>query len=176
MISEKTKPAMKFRDLEQIIRSGLHKTKHPGRFEIIRELSGPSLSGRKGAVTTVILDGAHNVGGAEVLAGAIRRYYPDRRIIGIAGMLSDKDHEDVLGKVEPLCNRIFTVSTPGERGYSASDLAAIAIQFIPDVTSIGGIEEALELALMDAKKKDVILVFGTLSVLGAAKRYLTGSN
>ncbi|MCR5502445.1 MAG: bifunctional folylpolyglutamate synthase/dihydrofolate synthase [Lachnospiraceae bacterium] len=144
----------------RMIRKGLHNTKHPGRFEILSE------------APVIILDGAHNIGGAAVLKETLGQYYGGRRIIGIAGMLKDKDHEAVFGELAPCLSRLFTISTFGERGYDSSSLAADAPEEISDVTSIGGLEEAIELALLSAGKKDVILIFGSLSILKAAKRYI----
>ncbi len=153
-------PRDRYRITEKAIRNGLHKTVMPGRFEPV--LDKPP----------VILDGAHNVGGAKALADAIARYLPGREIIGVAGMLRDKDHKGVMEILSPCFSQIFTVSTKGERGYRAEDLAADASLYHPVVTSVGGLEEALELAVSCAGKKGAVVLFGTLSQLADAKKYL----
>lgn len=141
------------------VENGLHKTKWCGRFEVIA--SKP----------LIIIDGAHNEGGAKVLKDSVLRYLSRKKLVGIAGMLKDKDHEAVLCKLAPLCGMLFTVSTQGQRGYSASELAETASLYNKNVTSIGGIEEAVELARMTAGSSGAILIFGSLSILGAAKKY-----
>ncbi len=153
-------PRDRYRITVKAIRNGLHKTTMPGRFEPV--LHKPP----------VILDGAHNEGGAKALADAITRYLPGREIIGVAGMLRDKDHESVMEILSPCFSQIFTVSTKGERGYRAEDLAADASLYHPVVTSVGGLEEALELAVSCAGKKGAVVLFGTLSQLADAKKYL----
>lgn len=131
---------------------GLHNTKWPGRFEKISDRPA------------IYLDGAHNEGAAKVLRASVIKYCKDRRIIEIVGMLQNKDHDKVLEITAPMADRILTVSTNGSRGYSAERLAQDALKYHNDVSAIGGIEEALELAVMMASPKDVILVFGTLSL------------
>lgn len=131
---------------------GLHNTKWPGRFEKISDRPA------------IYLDGAHNEGAAKVLRASVIKYCKDRRIIEIVGMLQNKDHDKVLEMTAPMADRILTVSTNGPRGYSAERLAQDALKYHNDVSAIGGIEEALELAVMMASPKDVILVFGTLSL------------
>lgn len=131
---------------------GLHNTKWPGRFEKISDRPA------------IYLDGAHNEGAAKVLRASVIKYCKDRRIIEIVGMLQNKDHDKVLEITAPMADRILTVSTNGARGYSAERLAQDALKYHNDVSAIGGIEEALELAVMMASPKDVILVFGTLSL------------
>ncbi len=138
-------------DDKKLIR-GLHNTKWPGRFEKISDRPA------------IYLDGAHNEGAAKVLRASVIKYCKDRRIIEIVGMLQNKDHDKVLEITAPMADRILTVSTNGPRGYSAERLAQDALKYHNDVSAIGGIEEALELAVMMTSPKDVILVFGTLSL------------
>ena len=146
--------------LEKIIRRGLHNTKWQGRFETISEQPA------------IIIDGAHNPQAAVKLAESLKYYYPKKRMLFICGMLSNKDHHGVLEVLAPMAEAIFTVSTTGERGYGSVELAKDALEFNCNVTAADGVEEALEVAMLMAKPKDVIVVFGTLTLLKKVKKML----
>lgn len=142
------------------IENGLHKTKMPGRFEIIH--NSP----------TIIIDGAHNEGAARILKDNIMSTYKNKKIFYIVGMLVNKDHKSVLSEVIKDGEHVFTVSTIGERGYSANSLAEEAYEFNKNVSAIGGIEEALDIANLMASNKDLIVVFGSFSFLKEAKEWV----
>ncbi len=142
------------------IQKGLHNAKWPGRFELISNKPD------------IVIDGAHNPDAANKLAAALKKYYSGRKLYFIVGMLCDKDHDEVMRITAPMAEQILTVSTFGQRGLSAVDMAQSAMKFSNNVTSIGGIEEALDMALLMAGKKDVIVVFGTLSFLKEVKAWI----
>lgn len=82
-------------------------------------------------------------------------------------MLRDKEHEEILRLTCPLAEQIFTVSTKGERGFKAYDLALCAGKFHGNVTAADSLEEAAELAYLVADEDTVIVAFGSLSYLGS---------
>ncbi len=138
---------------EKNIENGLHNTKWPGRFELIH--TGPD----------IIMDGAHNPGAAIALKEALYdRYKGKKDIIFVIGMLSDKDHDGVLSALIGEAVHVLCVSTTGPRGMSASLLSETAARYNDSVTSIGGVYEALDMALMLSGKKGVIVICGTLSI------------
>lgn len=141
-----------FNDIdEKTIIKGIRNVKWPGRFEKINEKP------------VIILDGAHNEGAAKALRNAVIKKYPNKNIIEVFGMLYDKDHVTVASIMAPVAKHILTVSTKGQRAYSAENLARDVSIFNTNVSAIGGIEEALDIAKLMATTKDIILVFGSLS-------------
>lgn len=75
----------------------------------------------------------------------------------------------------PIASALFTVSTDSDRGYSAQELANDAVEAAPNpkvVTSIGGVEEAIDIARMMADKKDVIVISGSFTILAKAVKYI----
>ena len=142
------------------VKKGIQNTKWPGRFQKLTDKP------------VMIIDGAHNEGAAIALRENILHYYKNKRIIAVVGMLYNKDHKAVLSKIADVTDAVLTVSTLGERGYSAEDLAKDAILYNNNVSAVGGIEEALDIAYLMAKPKDVILIFGTLSFLKDVKKWI----
>ena len=138
---------------------GLKKVKLPGRFERINDKP------------VIIIDGGHNIAAALNLVRNIESLYKNKEYILVAGMLFNKDHKGVMDIIASKAKQVLTISTFGDRGYSAENLAYDVMDFNKNVSAIGGIEEALEIACMSANKKDIIVVFGSFTFLKAAKKW-----
>lgn len=143
---------------ESVIRKGLKKATNPGRLSQI--YNSPR----------IIIDGAHNPDAALGLRNAIDKYFKKECMIFIVGVLADKDYEKVLECMCDRANQIITVATPNNsRALDSYSLAQSVMKYNPNVSNAASVEEALELALLFAKKKDIILAFGSLSYLGLFK-------
>ncbi|HIR26453.1 MAG TPA: bifunctional folylpolyglutamate synthase/dihydrofolate synthase, partial [Candidatus Choladousia intestinigallinarum] len=67
--------------------------------------------------------------------------------------------------------RIFTVETPGNpRALPAGELARAVQRVNPSVEEAESIEDAVRKAFSLAGSEDVILIFGSLSFLGEARK------
>ncbi len=139
---------------EKAVRDGLLKAFWPARFQIVSKKP------------YFIADGAHNRDGALRLAETIRFYFTNRRIIYIIGMLRDKEQEEILKTLCPLAALVLTVSTKGERGFGAYELACLAKKYHDNVTSVDSVQEAVELSYLLSDKDTAIIACGSLSYLG----------
>ena len=75
----------------------------------------------------------------------------------------------------PLAWRIYTVQTKDNaRALDADKLAQAVRKVNPNVVSVGDVPRALSMALAEAGKNDVILLFGSLSWLGEARAFFDG--
>ena len=127
---------------------GLSTTAFPARLEL---LSREPL---------VLLDGAHNPHGALALADEIKKHPSP---VLIMGMMADKDCEQVVSLLAPLCKKVITVTVADNpRSIEASTLADIASRYCPDVTAASDYAEALS------------LTYGEQSVVIAGSLYLAG--
>lgn len=139
---------------DEAIRKGLKEAFWPGRFQVLAKKP------------YVIADGAHNRDGAKQLAESLSYYFKDKRLIYIMGILRDKEQEEIIKATAPLSELILTISTKGERGFSAYELAELCRPYQMNVTAMDGLQEALEAAYLLADKESVIVAFGSLSFLG----------
>ena len=137
----------------EIIKRGLQKAYWPGRFEIIAKK--PFL----------ILDGAHNEDAAKKLAETVQKYFTNRKITYIIGVLADKEHKKMLEIMLPLAQRVYTVTPPNKRALAGEYLAAEVESLGYQAKNCGEMESAVELALTSASKEEVIVAFGSLSYL-----------
>ena len=134
----------------------------PGRFEIIKNKD-----------YTFILDGAHNMDAVDRLFENINLYFTNRNLIYIIGMYKDKAFENVIEKYAQKAKAIVTVTPKDKaRAVEAFELGKIIKDFNLNVTAADSYVEALEIAKLFVEKKDVILIFGSLSFMGDFRELL----
>lgn len=125
------------------VRTGFASVTSPGRLERVR--SAPS----------VFVDAAHNPHGARALARALAEEFDFRRLVGVVGVLGDKDAEGVLAELEPVLDQVVITNNGSPRALDTETLAEIAREvfgeervavepFLPDAvaTAIGLAEES----------------------------------
>ncbi len=101
---------------EKFITKGIYETVFPARLEIISKQP------------LVILDGAHNLNGADALTD----YLKENNIepVTILGMMSDKDCKEVVKKIASVSKAVYTVEVKSnERTETAEKLCKIASDF-----------------------------------------------
>ena len=145
-----------FKITDNAVKKAFENAVWSGRFEIIKNKD-----------YTFILDGAHNMDAVDRLFENINLYFTNRNLIYIIGMYKDKAFENVIEKYAPKAKAIVTVTPKDKaRAVEAFELGKIIKDFNPNVTAADSYFEALEIAKLFAEKKDVILIFGSLSFMG----------
>lgn len=144
---------------ERAVLQGMAATFVPGRFQLLH--SAPK----------VYVDGAHNPQGATALMENLRVLYPNQKFHFIMGTYKDKDFQKTLALTSPLALSYSTVNAAGERNFPSQDLAHIACQFCSHVKSYPCVSDALNELLSQLTEKDIVVIFGTLSIIGQALQY-----
>jgi len=140
--------------------AGLRDVRWPGRLE---EIPGPPL---------LLLDGAHNPGGAEALRAALDGRYAGRRVHLVFAVMREKDVGPMLALLLPrAASAIFTrLDTP--RGLPPESYLDRARRLLGNVEVAPSSGQALERARRRAAPEDVVVVAGSLYLLGEVKAYL----
>ena len=171
------KKSIKSRYSIEQIRTGFAKTEWRGRFTCVHE--NP----------VFIVDGAHNEDAAKLLRETLEKYFPNKHFIYIMGVFKDKEYEKIVQIMLPLAKKVYTIDLPNkERTLKAEALKQVigkywnqAVQaedfFKPEdmylaVQNMTSIEEAVDTAMQQADKDDVIVAFGSLSYLGDVMKIL----
>jgi dihydrofolate synthase/folylpolyglutamate synthase len=131
-------------------------TRVPGRFEQISE-DPPTF-----------LDGAHNPGGMEALAEALRGELAGRPLTLVLSILDDKDAGAMLRHVIPLATRIIATSNANPRALSPATLESLARQVDGDVDirTIGDPRRALASAqVLAGDEGGLVLVTGSIYLI-----------
>ncbi|NTW40068.1 MAG: bifunctional folylpolyglutamate synthase/dihydrofolate synthase [Cellulomonadaceae bacterium] len=109
----------------------------PGRLEVVR------------ISPTVLVDAAHNPHGIEALVAGVRDAFTFERLVGVVGILEDKDAEQILAGLEPVLDEVVVTRSTSPRAHDVDDLAEIAAEvFGPDrVHAVERLDEAIALAV-----------------------------
>lgn len=140
------------------IKTGFMAAKFFARLELLREHP------------TVLLDGAHNPGGARALSDAIDKYLGDKRKILIIGMLADKDIETAVSYIAPHFSKAYVLEPDSPRAMPSNELASVVRKYCSDVTPLRDYEEAYSLALGDAGESGAVVICGSLYLAGKMRR------
>jgi len=135
----------------------------PGRFEVV------------GHQPLVVVDGAHNVGGAEVCADVFfNDFQVEGRRLLVVGMLKSRDPRELLGALRAdEFDVVVCCTAPTPRGTPARVVAAAAREIgCEEVLAIDEIDAALLNAYRQMRGEDALLVAGSLYVVGAARPVL----
>lgn len=142
---------------DEAVKEGVAAAKLPARLELLSEQP------------VVLLDGAHNPGGAEALGDAIKAYLPGKRVVGVMGMLSDKDSGAALHTLGPLFSSIITLEPDSPRALKSEDLAKRAREYCADVIPLHDYQEAFSQALLKAGEDGAVVICGSLYLAGAIR-------
>ena len=93
------------------VRAGFAAAESPGRLETVR--SSP----------TIVLDGAHNEAGAKALAESLIEEFAFDRLVGVVGILSDKNVDAILSALEPVLSAVVITQNSSPRAMPADELA-----------------------------------------------------
>jgi len=144
---------------------GLAAAKNIGRFEIVNRTScGPC----------IILDGAHNEAGAAALAETLKTHFPGKRILAVAGVLSDKAADKITESMCSVCESFIATEPRNERSLNASLLAEMIEKAGRPCEVEREPKKALAKALAGAEKEnfDAVLIAGSLYLIGELRGVL----
>jgi dihydrofolate synthase/folylpolyglutamate synthase len=134
----------------------------PGRFEVImRE-------------PTVILDAAHNLDGARACAETLREEFTlGGSLIMVAGFLEGRDPAEMLEALGAVDAGFLVACTPDSpRAIHGSRVASAAESLGIVAEAVRSVEDAVQRALALASADDLVLVTGSLYVVGPARTAL----
>jgi dihydrofolate synthase/folylpolyglutamate synthase len=154
-----------------LVRAAFAEVTSPGRLEIVRRSP------------TVVLDAAHNPHGAEALGAALEDSFTFNPLIGVVGVMADKDQEQLLVALEPHLAHVVCTQNSTDRALPAEQLAVIAREvFGEDRVSVtprlgDAIEAAATLAEAGAAFGEgvgsgAVLVTGSVVTVGEARTLL----
>ncbi|MFZ2056395.1 MAG: folylpolyglutamate synthase/dihydrofolate synthase family protein [Acidimicrobiales bacterium] len=147
---------------EDIVCDALGAVRVPGRLEVVRRHP------------LVVLDGAHNPAGATAAGRALKEDFgAARRVIVVMGCLRGRDPGELLSSIGP--ERIATVVAcrpPSPRAQEPGSVVAAAQALGLLAEESGTTAEAVGRALEVADRDDIVLVTGSLYVVGAARAAL----
>ncbi len=157
-----------------LVRAAFAQATSPGRLEVVRRSP------------TVLLDAAHNPHGARATVQAVRDAFSFSPLIGVVGVMADKDVEELLRTFEPVMAEIVVTRNSSDRSMPAEELAEIAGDIFGEerVVLAPRLDDALERAVAmadggdggdDAIGSGGVLVSGSVVTVGDARVLFGGT-
>ena len=157
---------------DELVRGAFAQVSSPGRLEVVRRSP------------TIVLDAAHNPHGAQAAAAALADSFAFDPLVGVMGVMSDKDHEGVLAAFEPHLTHLVVTQNSTARAMPAAELAATAREVFGDdrVTVVPRLADAIDRAAGIAEAEETgssmssgaVLVTGSVVTVGEARTMLRG--
>lgn len=143
---------------QQAIADGMRKAYIAGRMQVI------------GTTPHIILDGAHNLGGVQELCKTVKALHKQEKIHAVLGMCADKAIEQVVKAITFPVERYYLTPLQNERSLNPEVLQA----YLPHDQTVlcADCRDALHKAMAAADSKDLILVFGSLYLVGEVEKLL----
>ncbi|MBP1743351.1 MAG: folylpolyglutamate synthase [Firmicutes bacterium] len=142
------------------ILSALGKVKWIGRLEVLREKP------------LVVIDGAHNIEGITLLSESLKTYFKYEKLILIIGILRDKQVEAMIETIAPQAHRVIAVTPNSGRAESAAELNEVIVKYNSSSEACDDYAEAYEKALGYAGEDDMVLVCGSLYMIGDMRKVI----
>ena len=154
---------------EEVVRSAFAEVTSPGRLEIVRRSP------------TIVLDAAHNPHGAEATAAALEDSFSFDPLVGVVGVMTDKDAEGLLAEFEPHLAHVVCTQNATDRALPAERLGEIAREIFGEhrVSVVPRLADAIDQAAALAEAgaaasvgSGAVLVTGSVVTVGEARRLL----
>jgi dihydrofolate synthase/folylpolyglutamate synthase len=148
-----------------VVADAFSRVQSPGRLEVV------------GRQPLVLLDGAHNVAGAQALRAALTEEWGDGLRTLVVGLLHEKEPHEMLSAlgVEELEGFVVCCRPPSPRALDPAFVAKAAVDLgFPEdrIEIVDGVEEAVSTAFLITPAEGQIVITGSLYVVGAARSVL----
>ncbi|MBV9572610.1 MAG: bifunctional folylpolyglutamate synthase/dihydrofolate synthase [Acidobacteriales bacterium] len=145
------------------IARGIRETRWPGRFEMVAATKEHP---------EYVFDVAHNPAGAWALRSTLSARYPDRRLIFIFGAMRDKAIPQMTEILFPLAERVIVTVANNPRSATTDEIRGAAIRTSVEIILSGDVPSALEAAQKFAGADGVIVITGSIYIVGKAMNAL----
>jgi len=142
------------------VRRGLATVRWPARIELID------------ARPYTIVDAGHNPASMAALRDTLQELLGGRRLVLVFGMLATKDYRTVTALIAPLAAAVVTTTPDNPHALPAAALAAEVRRYTSQVTAVPDRREAVERGRALAGPEDVLLVAGSVYLVGTAREWL----
>lgn len=142
-----------------VVEAGFAAVLSPARMEVVR--SSP----------TVVIDAGHNPAGVKALVEAVEETFAFSRLVGVVGVMADKDADGIFAELEPLLDEVVITQSTSMRSMDVDDLAEIAEDTfdVEDVHRVHSLPDAIALAadLSEQGQRDQIATGTGVLVVGS---------
>jgi dihydrofolate synthase/folylpolyglutamate synthase len=145
------------------IEQGIRDTEWPGRFQIIAAQKGwPEM----------VFDVAHNPAGAWALRSALSARYQDRPLIFVFGAMRDKAISEMAEILFPMARAVIATQPSNPRSASPEEISEAGRRTGAEIAAVAEVRAAVERARDWARDQEIMVVTGSIYLVGEAMRAL----
>jgi len=145
------------------IEHGVRQTNWPGRFQVL-----PA----HGDLPEIIFDVAHNPAGAWALRSTLSARCEDRRLVFVFGAMRDKAVGEMAEILFPLAHAVIATRADNPRSATVDEIRQAAVRASADIQDAPDVATALNRARAVAGREGVVVVTGSIYIVGEAMRAL----
>ncbi len=145
------------------IERGIRETHWPGRFQVIPARDG---------APEYVFDVAHNPAGAWALRSALSSCYEDRPLTLVFGAMRDKAIAEMAEILFPLAERVIATQADNPRSATTEEIRQAAVRASSDIEAEPDVASALRRASILAGPRGVVVITGSIYIVGEAMRLL----
>ncbi len=145
------------------IERGIRETHWPGRFQVL-----PA----KGNDPEYVLDVAHNPAGAWALRSTLSAGYPDRPLTFVFGAMRDKAIGEMAEILFPIADRVIATRADNPRSASLEEIREAASRTSTQIEEAADVAAAVKMARTGARPDSVVVITGSIYIVGEAMRLL----
>ena len=144
------------------IAQGFRSVKWPGRLEVVSK------------APLLVVDGAHNPYSARQLMRTVQEYFTFRRVIGLVGILADKNLEEITRELAAGLSLLIATKSRHPRSASPEIVATAFSKLGLETFQVETTHQGLSYAMGLAKEDDLILATGSLFVAAEVRESALG--
>ena len=145
------------------IERGIRETHWPGRFQVL------SASGKE---PEYVFDVAHNPAGAWALRSTLSAAYDDRPLTMVFGVLRDKAVSEIAEILFPVAEHVIATHAENPRSATPGEIRQAASRVAADIQEAEDVASALQAAQRVAGPGGVVVITGSIYIVGEAMRLL----
>ncbi len=149
-----------------LVRAAFAAVDSPGRLEVVRRSP------------TILVDAAHNPAGALALATALEESFAFSRMVGLVGVLADKDASGILDALQEVLDEVVISSSTSSRSMDPDELGELAAEIFGEdrVHVVHRLAEAIDVAVAlaeaGARPGAAVLVTGSITIVADVRALL----
>lgn len=145
------------------IERGIRETNWPGRFQVLRARDDSP---------EYVFDVAHNPAGAWALRSTLSACYEDRRLVLVFGAMRDKAVGEIAEILFPLAETVIATRANNPRAAMVEEIREASKRVATDIEESTDVASALGRAAVLAGRDGIVVVTGSIYVVGEALRFL----
>ena len=145
------------------IEHGVRETHWPGRFQVVAATNG---------APEYVFDVAHNPAGAWALRSTLSANYAERPLTFIFGAMRDKAIGEMAEILFPLAERVIATQADNPRSATPEEIREAASRISTHIEDARDMADALAMARTSARPDTVVVITGSIYIVGEAMRLL----